>query len=284
MTPGGRRATLLCVIAAVLAVPLLAACGGDEAPQPRPTATMGFTQLIPREGTRHGLLRVTSTSEGTLAVESVALAWPGYAGGAPSPSEATLAPGATLDLRLELPDPTCDADPGQAPAGVVETDAGEVRAELTASGATYLRRLWDAQCERQVVDDAVAISYSPRWRVVGEGADSRARGELVLRRREGADQPSVRVTGVDGSVLYGLRLVGPTELAPGDSLARVGLEITPGNRCDEHARGQATAPFDFVMDLRVGERGGLAHPVSVPLAAMTAAEQALDRACAARQG
>ena len=76
----------------------------------------------------------------------------------------------------------------------------------------------------------------------------------------------------------------PSTAAPGASLARVGLEITPGNRCDEHARGQATAPFDFVMDLRVGERGGLAHPVSVPLAAMTAAEQALDRACAARQG
>ncbi|HYH34636.1 MAG TPA: hypothetical protein VD814_05740, partial [Nocardioides sp.] len=51
---------------------------GDDAPEPRPSATLGFTQLIPREGTRHALLRVTNTGDTDLVVESVAIEWPGY--------------------------------------------------------------------------------------------------------------------------------------------------------------------------------------------------------------
>jgi hypothetical protein len=261
-------------------VALLAGCSAGPAPAgPAPTATLGFTQLIPKEGTRHALLRVTNTGSSDLVVESVAVEWPGYAGGEPSPADPTIPAGATLDLQLDLPDPTC-APTEAAPVGVVTTTAGTIREELEATGATYLRRLWQTQCDTAMVESAVDISYSPRWRVVGAGADARALGDVVLRRREGDDQ--VAVTDVDGSVLHGLRLPGPTTLQPGTASVRVPLEITPGNRCDEHARGQATAPFDFLMHLRLGTDPPVAHPVEVPLAAMDAATEALDVACAAR--
>jgi hypothetical protein len=254
--------------------------GPPAAEGPAPSATMGFTQLIPREGTRHALLRVTNTGQGDLVVRSVALEWPGYPGGVPSPADPTIPAGRTLDLQLELPDPACDPV-GDVPAvGVVETALGTVRAELEATGATYLQRLWRTQCDVAMVEGAVDVSYSASWRVVGSGTDARALGDLVLRRREGGEP--VVVTDADGSVLHGLRLPGPTALAAGEQLARIPLEITPGNRCDEHARGQATAPFDFLAQLRIGDHAPVAYAVEVPLSAMEAATAALDEACRAR--
>lgn len=248
--------------------------------EPAPSATIGLTQLIPREGTRHALLRVTNTGEEDLVVRSVALEWPGYPGGVPTPADPTIAAGRTLDLQLELPDPACDPPGDTPPVGVVETSIGTVREELEPTGATYLERLWRTQCDVALVEGAVDVSYSTAWRVAGSGADARALGDLVLRRRGGSE--SVVVAGVDGSVLHGLRLPGPTSLPAGEQLARVPLEITPGNRCDEHARGQATAPFDFLMQLRIGDHPPVTYPVEVPLAAMEAATEALDVACAAR--
>ncbi len=270
------------VVASALLLVACEAGAPDPGPgpdRPPPTATVGFTQLIPREGTRHALLRVTNTGDTELVVESVAVEWPGYAGGTPSAADPTIPAGRTLDLRLDLPGPTCEPT-DEPPVAVVTTTAGTIREELGATGATYLRRLWRTQCESAFVGSRVAISYARRWQVVGDGADARALGHVVLRRRDGDD--AVVVTGVDGSVLHGLRLPGATALAAGEEVARLPLEITPGNRCDEHARGQATAPFDFLMHLRVGEGRPVAHPVEVPLAAMDAATLALDRACAAR--
>ena len=272
-----RHAARLLILAALL----LSGCQQqDPAPTgPAPTATLGFTQLIPKEGTRHALLRVTNTGDDDLVVESVAIEWPGYAGGEPSPADPTIPANRTLDLQLDLPDPTCEPTDA-APVGVVTTRSGTVREELEATGATYLRRLWRTQCDTAFIESTVAITYSSRWRVVGDGVDARALGYVGLERRDGEE--AVTVTDVDGSVLHGLRLPGPTTLEAGEQQVDVPLEITPGNRCDEHARGQATAPFDVLMHLQVGDGRPVAHPVEVPLAAMDAATEALDEACAAR--
>lgn len=279
----GRRGALALATTALL----LTGCEAERVdspsdPGPPPTATLGFTQLLPLEGTRHALLRVTNTSDSAMDVTGVAIEWPGYPEGTPSPASAAIAAGQTLDMRVELPNPDCDLAVPGAVVGVVESDQGTVRQELEASGTTYVRRLWRTQCEDVVVRTAVAISSSTSWRIVGSGVDARALGDLVLRRREGDE--SIQVGGADGSVLHGLRLPGPTTLPAGEDVARIPLEITPGNRCDEHARGQATAPFDFLMRLRIGDRPDIAYRLEVPLTAMKAATEALDVACAARAG
>lgn len=269
------------VVVAALAAALLLA-GGCEAPVPppdlAPSATLGFTQLLPKEGTRHALLRVTNTGEAALDVTSVGIEWPGYPDGTPSPADPTIPASATLDIQLELPDPACEP-PGSADViGVVQTEQGTVRRTLVPTGTTYVRRLWRTQCEDLAARRAVAISYSDSWQVVGSGVDARALGDLVLRRRQ--SEESIEVEGVDGSVLHGLRLPGRTTLAAGDDVARIPLEITPGDRCDEHARGQATAPFDFLMRLRIGDHAPIAHAIELPLTAMETATEALDIACA----
>lgn len=251
-------------------------------PGPEPTATFGFTQLLPLEGTRHALLRVTNTSDAAMDVTGVAIEWPGHPDRTPSPASASIAAGQTLDMRVELPDPVCDVPATGAVVGLVESDQGTVRHELEATGTTYVRRLWRTQCGEMVVRSAVALSYSTSWRVVRTGVDARALGDLVLRRREGDE--AIQLGGVDGSVLHGLHLPGPTTLPAGEDVARIPLEITPGNRCDEHARGQATAPFDFLVRLRIGDRPAIAYRLEVPLTAMEAATEALDVACGARVG
>lgn len=275
-----RPAFLLGLLLGLL---LVTGCGSPATPPPAgpaPGATLGFTQLIPREGTRDALLRITNTGTTDLVVRSVAVEWPGYPDGEPSPADPTIPAGRTLDVQLALPEPACDVPADGPVTGVVETATGTVREELEPTGTTYLLRLWRTQCDVARVDAAVALSFSSRWRVVGAGTDAVALGDVVLRRRAGDD--AVAVTDVDGSVLHGLRLPGPTALAAGADTVRVPLQITPGNRCDEHARGQATAPFDFLAQVQVGDHPASAYGLEVPLAAMDAATEALDLACAAR--
>ena len=144
-----------------------------------------------------------------------------------------------------------------------------------------MRRLWQHAVRRARGEQRSRdLLLAARGSVVGDGDDARALGDIVLRRRDG-DEP-IEVEDVDGSVLHGLRLPGPTTLAPGEDAARIPLEITPGNRCDEHARGQATAPFDFLMRLGLGDRPAIPYRIEVPLPAMNAATEALDVACLAR--
>lgn len=252
----------------------------DGVPGGAPSVSLGLTQLIPQEGSRHALLRVVNTGPEELVLRSVSLEWGGYEDAAPSPADPVVPAGGTLDVRLELPDPTCEDPAPGAPVGVVDTTAGTARERLTPSGATYLRRLWRTQCDTVRLRAAVGVDWSRGWRVVGEGTRARARGALVLTRREGDE--AVRVTDSDGSVLHDLALPGGRSLRPGRPLARLPLEVLPGNRCDEHARGQATAPFDFLLHLRVGSDQRFVLPLQVPLPAMQAATRALDAACAAR--
>ena len=194
---------------------------------PTPTATLGFTQLIPLEGTRNALLRITNSSDSAIDVTSVAIEWPGYPHFIPSPESATIAADQTLDMRLMLPEPACEEPPAdEAVVGVVETEQGIIRSPLQPSGTTYVRRLWQTQCDELAVSNAVAISYSRSWRVVGDGVEARALGDVVLRRRDG-DEP-IEIEDVDGSVLHGLRLPGPTTLAPGEDVGPDPARDHPG--------------------------------------------------------
>lgn len=288
MSPRASTALALAVAGALLAGCDAGAGPPGDPPSASPRTTpgrhveLGFTQLLPREGSRHALLRITNTGEDALDVTSVGVAWEGYDDASATPSTAVIGPGSTLDMRVRLPPPRCDV-PGREPVvGVVGTAAGDLREDLEASGQVYIRRLWRTQCQARVLDRALGVSFSSGWDVLGTGDRARARGALRLtRRRTGLP---VVVDRVDGSVLHGLRLPGPRVLGRGRQRVDLPLEITPGNRCDEHARGQATAPFDFLARLRVGRRQVLDVELDVPLAAQRAASQALDRACASRAG
>jgi hypothetical protein len=159
--------------------------------------------------------------------------------------------------------------------GVVRTPDAEVATELTENGQEYVRHMWQRRCEAELVGSQVSISYGDDFRVATVGGEPAAVGSLLLERQEG--QEPVTVVGATGSVLYDVEAT-RTVATPDQPVTRVPLRIRPGNRCDEHARGQATAPFMFRVIVRVGET---TTPVliSPPTPVQVVATAALDEAC-----
>ena len=84
--------------------------------------------------------------------------------------------------------------------------------------------------------DAFVSTYDEVTRVRVEDPGRFARLAAARSRRTVAD--------TDGSVLYRLSRPGRAVLLPGEESVTVPLAVLPGNRCDEHAIGQATAPYD----------------------------------------
>lgn len=244
--PGLRRL----VVAVLAALTTLTACTAVE--EPRETSRihvrLSFTQLLPDEGTPKGLLRVVNESERPLSVTGAGLRWSGYGPEFTREQDATLAPGQTLDLRVRLPRARCGR--GDEPIdGVVSTAEETLVQPLTRNGQRFLRRLWLRGCQDRLVERNVAISYAPGWRI--DSTRESLDGALLLRRRQGRDP--VTVLFASGSVLYDVVLPAEVTLAATQRRIRVPLAIEPGNRCDEHAIGQATAPFTFRIGVRVDD-------------------------------
>jgi hypothetical protein len=268
---------------------LLGSCSGapaDQQPAPEPQVALGFTQLLPDEGTRRALLRVENLSEEPLPVTGAGLDWPGY-GRFATPQDATLAGGQTLDLQVLLPVPDCEAaaDLDEPVRGIVRAEGSEAVQPLEDSGQVFVRRLHDTWCADKLLARNVAIDYADDWRLVDDVRDGEpaAVGTLVLTRRGGTDP--VTVTAADGTVLYDLGVEVPVTIPASQPEIDVPAAILPGNRCDEHARGQATAPWTLALTLRVGD-GGDARDARVlvepPAPVRTLATRALDEACALR--
>lgn len=261
----------------------LGACTDDSPSDPPDDATprvdLAFTQLLPDEGTRDALLRVENQSGADLPVTGAGLRWSGY-GEFVDPQDATLAPGQTIDLQVRLPPARCD-DGDEPITGIVRTTTTEIVQPLNANGQRFLRHLWQRRCEADLVRRQVTISYADDWRVGTAHGQPAALGSLLLTRGSG-DLP-VTVRSFRGSVLYDADLPAPVTAAPSEPTTLVPLEVLPGNRCDLHARGQATAPYTFRIAVSVGDTktNVLVPP---PVRVQELASEALDRACELRTG
>jgi hypothetical protein len=275
-----RRGRLLLPLACLLVV--ASACSGDAddsgpSSAPPPEVSLSFTQLLPDEGTNKGLLRVVNESADPLPVTEAGLRWSGY-GEFLDPQDSTLAPGQTLDLHVLLPPARCDE--GDEPiVGVVRTPTDEVAEPLTSSGQEFLHHLWLRGCEADLVHDNVTISYARDWTIGTAHGEPAAYGSLLLERNDGTEPVTVR--SFRGSVLYGAELPAPVVADPSAPTTNVPLVILPGNRCDEHARGQATAPFTFRITVDVGDTSTKVLVVP-PIRVQELAGEVLDRACLQR--
>jgi hypothetical protein len=251
----------------------------DSPPAPAPRVRLSFTQLLPDEGTHKALLRVVNESDDPLPITGAGLRWSGY-GEFVDPQDATLTPGQTLDLHVLLPAAHCDQ--GDEPiVGVVRTPTTEVAKPLTFLGQRFLRHLWRRGCEADLVHRQVSISYADDWHIGTEGGEPAALGSLLLTRNSG-DEP-LTVRSFRGSVLYAADLPAPVTAKPSDPRTLVPIGVLPGNRCDEHARGQATAPYTFRITVTVGDTSTKVL-VPPPVRVQKLASEALDRACEQRSG
>jgi hypothetical protein len=273
-------------LAAVASLAVLAACTADSSPAPepgpaRPDVDLSFTQLLPEEGTRHALLRVINPGTRSVDVTAVGIAWEGYGNVLqPTDGHKEIRPGAQLMLRFELPPPRCGPSGGRAGSpvrGRVTVDGVDLEQQLTAPAQVYVRRLWRRQCDRLLLDRATDLE----WRLV-EGPSEEGRVATELRLSRGSGKEAIEVIGLGGTVLY--RLHGPRRavLTPAEDAEAVPLAILPGNRCDEHAIGQATAPYDFSVTLQVGTRR-MVQALHPPLAMQNAASRMLLRHCGSKE-
>jgi hypothetical protein len=279
MTPKGGTAAAL--TAALCAAVVVAGCSTDHSPPPvasgeQPLLTLSFTQLLPYEGTERGLLRVQNDAAEPVEITGIGLDWPGFGPAFREDKQVTLGAGRTMTLKLTLPEPVC-AETDDPVAATVETAGRTVRQPLTASGQRFLRHLWDQQCWARFVEERLDIAYDDAWSQRGPDARPRATGTLRLTRVAG--QEPVELLGVQGSVLYGLELTGATRLGPEEEALAAPVAILPGDRCDEHARGQATAPFTFRLTLRIGDAPPGKVLIPPPPLGQVAATTVLDRAC-----
>ena len=273
------------VLAALLLVAVTGCSAAGEDPAPAPSSidvSLGFTQLLPDEGTPKGLLRVVNEGDEPLTVTGAGLRWSGYGPEFTRAQDATLAPGQTLDLRVLLPKARCDE--GEEPISGVVSTADDTRVQrLTTSGQQFLRRLWRRGCDDALVSDNAAFSYGPGWRV-SAGAAS-LDGALRLVRGDGIEP--VTVWYADGSVLYDLVLPRAVTMTADQRSVDVSLSIRPGNRCDEHAIGQATAPFAFRVGVRVGDGPDATETlvlVPPPVRVQAQASRMLLASCRGRSG
>jgi hypothetical protein len=274
-------------MASAVVLALLAACSSGTAandptdpaehPPHRPSSVaMSFGQLSSQVGTNRGLLRVVNEGEDDLEVNGVGLDWPGYGPQFLRAKDALLGPDQVVDFPVALPAPACGEASGGI-VGLVATGAATLRQELEESGQRLLRRVRGQACEEELVHERVSIEYDESWRRAGAGRDASVLGALRLTRREGAED--IRLLAVQGSVLYDLDLPGASTLPAGHTSGRVPLRVTPGNRCDEHARSQVTAPFAFRLTLRIGGEEAEV-PIAPPPGVQVRVTELLERACA----
>ena len=264
---------------------LTAACSGATPPRPDPepdppSLELGFTQILPEEGTSRGLLRVINREARPVTVTAVGLSWPGYGEVLEPTDGAKVVPAESeLMLRVELPPPRCTAT-GEPPVEPVRArlvvDGHEMAHPLTGPAQTYVGRLWRTQCDRQLIRRSLRVQYADDPRVVTGPGGFHVESALELTRLDTGR--AVRVVSTGGSVLYDVQVPSPSTMLPSLDAARLPLAILPGNRCDEHAIGQATAPFDFSLTLRLGNRRVL-QMIRPPPAVRAAASTMLRRHC-----
>ncbi len=234
------------IAALALVLPLSQCASSDDAEEAAPDLALSMTQPLPFQGLPKVLLRVDNLGPEPLHITEAGLDWTGYGGRTLIPKDVDLQPGERIDLTYELAQEDCEAEGGE-PEGVVVTDTGEVSQPLRIYGEEFIRSLWATRCFTARLDAAARISYAPGWRT----EPSRLTGELLVRRKAG-DAP-IDVLGARGSVLYSVRLARPATLAADERETRVPVVVGPNGRCDEHAIGQATAPYTFKYDVRLGE-------------------------------
>jgi hypothetical protein len=259
--------------ALLVAVPLVAACADDHAgggvpstpaaaasaaPSPTVAVTSGVDVTLQQyradEVARQIGIQVTNRTDAAIDVATARIDWAGLA-----PIEATdvdypVAPGVTVDLKVEYGDAVC-SDPPQVAETVpadpitveVVTAAGEVLRWAVDDVRGVLARLHTLDCRRQAVEHLVAVEIGRTW--TPNAAGDAVTGELILTRRH-ATGPAL-VTGLSGSVLLNVGVApgAATELT-GDTLT-IPIVVTSANRCEPHALADSKKTYDFQVTIEV---------------------------------
>jgi hypothetical protein len=250
-----------------------AACGGtsDEAGMHRgssshgPDATTSLRASLVQyreDEVRHTIGIRLLAPDAAVTVEALRLEWPGLE---PRPArrlDYPLTPGVDVALNVPYGDARCrpQRPPTETAAAIAVVRVGssgarEIRIPLDDAGP-LLTKIYDGDCTRQRLQEAVDVTFGPTWRQVVVGGRPTLRGWLTVRRGRTTDP--IEITSVlSGSVLIDVApvTVGPRPVArlePGGREARVPVDVSTSGRCSGHVLGEVKKPYDVRVLIRLG--------------------------------
>ena len=262
------RASAL-TVGLVLAVATAGCAAGTPDPGPTdptglpPGVTVALTQQRSDVAARQAEVQIHNGAASPLRVGDVRLVDPRFASAATRVVDrtSTLAPDATVNIRVQLPDVVCGGGDDAASTVTIayELDGRSHTATAPASELfPFLAELHRRDCVAQAVDAAASVTFGA---FTSAGAGAPATLDLVIVPTAGADADvvlvGIRETNLltfaglaDGALPLGV------EIAPGDATARtVSLPLLPA-RCDPHAVQEDKRGTVFPVDVTVdGEPG-----------------------------
>lgn len=247
-------------------VAALAGCdtsGGDDfAPVPLPDGvTVEFVQLRSDAAARQGQVRVHNDTDEAIRIGEVVVVDSGYPGGATRVNAgrtSTIAPDATVDIRVQLPQADCEATQGDTRVWLELFEAGGSVAALLPDPLDVLGPLHERECRAARVTDAVALSFSS-FTASAPGEPARLTLTAVPTGKATATIGGIRTTnlltfaGLGGSDAYPIGLeVDPS--TPVDQID-IALPVFP-LRCDPHAVQEDKRGTIFSLEVVVGGGAG----------------------------
>jgi hypothetical protein len=241
---------LLYLLLGVVLLTSVAGCSSgspDKPDEPAPRVEMSFSQHRIDEGSDRANLRVVNDSDRPAQVTEIGLDSAGY-GEHREDHDSLVQPGQTIDLRMTMPEPVCDASPTPA-YGIVRIGGSRIREKLDRFGQDFVESLWRRRCNLLSVTTVADLAWHFDYDAVGTGRASYLRSVLEVTRKPGTTIP-LRVVGMQGSVLFRLEQTARPTLGPGDERVSVPLRVRWG-RCDAHAISESSQTFLWKLDVSV---------------------------------
>ena len=253
------------VVAAMAAALLLGGCAASSSGGTTPSKTappapdlVGALQQYREDEVTHTLKVVLKNSgTSTTRITALRVVWPGLSGTDEATVDYDLPPGATVALKVPYGDAVCTTGsrPTDTVVAEIRTPDAQITLPLTASDL-LLEKLWDQDCARQRLLDAVDVRFGDTWTPATQGGAPVLRGTLELARGSGTGP--IEVLDLDGSVLLTLDATPPASdpllTMPADA-ATASLSIDVGStlRCDGHSLGESKKTYVFDVGLDLGD-------------------------------
>lgn len=258
-----RRCALGALLVAVMA---LAGCAGTAHPAPSATVlpdgvSVELVQLRSDVADRQAQVQVRNDSDDELFVGNLRVVDPRFARPAlrPRDRDTTVQPGATVDIRVQLPPMDCAADDEGESTVVLPFALGEaisVAAVPLPEAVPFLADLHERECRAEGLAEAAELEFAEFT-----PSPSGAAADLVL---------AVRPTGRATASIEGIRTTNLLTFGLGDAVETfpLGLELGPESepttvnlplvpfRCDAHAVQEDKRGTVFTLEVVVdGEPG-----------------------------
>ena len=249
------------------AATLLSGCAvAGTDPQPTRTGlpddvTVALIQWRSDVATRQAQVEVHNGSEQPIVIGDITVSDPRFAGPATRiiDKRSTVLPGGTVDIRIQLPDLSCDTPEGTSTVALtlVDGDSEDVRTASLPDRLGFLAPLYERECRAEELADAAKVtfaSFTPS--LPGVPADLAL--EVVPTGEGGARVAAIQSTNL-------LSFAGPAvrsypidvTMAPGDTAERIVVLPVVPSRCDPHAVLEDKRGTVFNLAIELEGRPGL---------------------------